>query len=144
MQHHIFIIFAAGVGVPVLAAMNTGLGKFLGSPALAACALFFVAFCCAAVVAALTNTGGLAKLAMAPRHLFLGGILIAFYLLSVTWIAPVMGLGNAIFLVLLGQLVAAAVIDHFGFFTAAATPITAARAAGILLMAAGVFLTQKV
>ena len=78
------------------------------------------------------------------QRLFLGGVLVAFYVLSITWIAPTMGVGNAVFLVLLGQLVSAAAIDHFGLFTAQASPLTLTRMAGIALMAAGVFVTQKV
>ena len=144
MNIHILTMLAAGLGVPVLAALNAALGRHVGSPAVAATALFVVALSAAALVALLTAPGGFAKLAGAPRHLFLAGLLVAFYVLSVTWIAPVMGLGNAIFLVLLGQLVAAAVIDHFVLFASQVTPLSLPRAAGLALMAAGVFLTQKV
>ena len=143
MWPQFIIMFLAGVGVPVLAALNAALGKTLGSPAVAACVLFVVALAVAAGVALVTAPEAFARIAAAPRYLFLGGVLIAFYLLSVTWIAPVIGLGNAIFLVLLGQLVAAAVIDHWGLFTARETPITWVRAGGIALMAVGVFVTQK-
>lgn len=144
MPHHIIIMLAAGIGVPVLAALNAALGRHIGSPAVAAAVLFVVAFGVAAGTALATNPQAVAKLASAPRHLFLGGVLVAFYVLSITWIAPTMGVGNAVFLVLLGQLISAAAIDHFGLFTAQASPLTLTRAAGIALMAAGVFVTQKV
>jgi hypothetical protein len=52
----------------------------------------------------------------APKHLFFAGVLIAFYVLSITFIAPKFGIGNAVFFVLLGQLVSAAAIDHFALF----------------------------
>jgi transporter family-2 protein len=68
---------------------------------------------------------------------------VAFYVLSITWIAPTFGVGNAVFFVLLGQLISAAAIDHFGLMGARPAPMSAARAGGILLMAAGVLLTQK-
>ena len=144
MPHHIIIMLAAGIGVPVLAALNAALGRQIGSPAVAASVLFIVAFVVAAGTALVTNPAAVAKLASAPRHLFLGGVLVAFYVLSITWIAPTMGVGNAVFLVLLGQLVSAAAIDHFGLFTAQPSPLTLTRTAGIALMAAGVFVTQKV
>lgn len=143
MLHHALIMLAAGIGIPILAALNAALGRYIGSPAAAATVLFVVAFATAAIVALLTNPQGFAKLATAPRHLFLAGVLIAFYVLSITWIAPTMGLGNAVFFVLLGQLISAAAIDHFGFFTAQVTPLNWIRAAGIALMATGVFVTQK-
>ncbi|WP_439155692.1 DMT family transporter [Yoonia sp.] len=144
MPHHIIIMLAAGIGVPVLAALNAALGRQIGSPAVAAAVLFIVAFAVAAGTAVATNPSAAAKLAGAPRHLFLAGVLVAFYVLSITWIAPTMGVGNAVFVVLLGQLISAAAIDHFGLFTAQASPLTLTRAAGIALMAAGVFVTQKV
>ena len=144
MTHHTLIMLAAGIGIPVLAAMNAQLGKIIGSPAAAACILFVVACACAGITALLTQPGAFAKLTLAPKHLFFAGVLIAFYLLSITWIAPIIGLGNAVFLVLLGQLCAAAAIDHFGLFNATITPLTWTRAGGLALMASGVFLVQKV
>jgi transporter family-2 protein len=143
MSNYYMIMFAAGIGVPVLAALNAALGRTIGSPAVAACAMFIVAFICAAIVAMLTAPQAISKLSSVPKYLYFAGVLIAFYLLSVTWIAPVIGVGNAVFLVLIGQMIAAAVIDHFGLFGANVTPLSSTRAAGLMVMAAGVFLTQK-
>jgi transporter family-2 protein len=61
----------------------------------------------------------------------------------VTWSAPRIGVGNAIFFVLLGQLIAAAIIDHFALFGAARTTLTIQRAIGLLVMAVGVYLAKK-
>jgi transporter family-2 protein len=143
MHANIIIMLAAGIGVPLLAALNAALGRHIGSPAVAATVLFIVALSISAIAALLTNPQAVAKLATAPKHLFLAGTLVAFYVLSITWIAPTMGVGNAVFFVLLGQLISAAAIDHFGLFTAQPSPLTLTRAAGIALMAAGVFVTQK-
>ena len=143
MPTNILIMLGAGLGIPVLAALNAALGRHIGSPAVAAAVLFVVAFTVSAVVALLTNPQAAAKLASAPKHLFVAGVLIAFYVLSITWIAPVIGVGNAVFFVPLGQLISAAAIDHFGLFNAQASPISTTRMAGIALMAAGVFVTQK-
>ena len=144
MPHHVLIMLAAGIGIPVLAALNAALGRYIGSPAVAATILFVIAFAVSAVAALVTNPSAVAKLPTAPRHLFLAGTLVAFYVLSITWIAPTMGVGNAVFFVLLGQLISAAAIDHFGLFSAQVNPLTLTRTAGIALMAAGVFVTQKV
>lgn len=142
---HAAIMFAAGIGIPILAALNASLGARIGSPAAAAVILFAVAGLCAVAATGVTGgTGALATAPTQPKGLFLAGVLIAFYVLSITWIAPVFGVGNAVFFVLLGQLVAAAAIDHFGLFGARETALTGSRAAGIALMAAGVALTQRV
>ena len=99
----------------------------------------------AAAAAVVAITAGFTRLTCGPGVFqFLAGFLIAFYLLSITWIAPKIGIGNAVFLVLIGQLISAAAIDHFGLFGANQTPISLTRAAGIAIMAVGVFVTQKV
>lgn len=137
------VMLAAGIGIPILAALNAALGQRIGSPATAAFCLFVVALAATATVLLATGGGSFRALPAQPKHLFLGGLLVAFYVLSVTWIAPRFGVGNAVFFVLLGQLVAAAAIDHFGLFGARVSPLSPTRAAGIALMAAGVFVTQK-
>jgi transporter family-2 protein len=143
VSYHYVIMLAAGLGVPVLAALNTELGRSIGSPAVAAATLFTIAFVCAAIVALLTAPQAVTRLATAPKHLLLAGVLIAFYLLSISWAAPVIGIGNAVFVVLIGQMIAAATIDHFGLFGAQISPLKVTRMSGIALMAAGVFLTQR-
>lgn len=136
------IMLMAGIGIPVLAALNAGLGQRLGSPVAAAAVLFCVALTSTLGVFLLNGAQGLSELSSAPRHLFLGGCLVAFYVLTITWIAPKFGVGNAVFFVLLGQLISAALIDHFGLFGAPISPLTLARAGGISIMALGVFVTQ--
>lgn len=138
------VMTLAGIGIPVLAALNARLGSRIGSPAAAAAILFAVAFCGAvATMLATRGTGALAAAPDQPRHLFLGGLLVAFYVLSITWVAPHFGLGNAIMFVLLGQLVTAAVIDQFGLMGSIVRQVTPVRGAGLLMMAAGVFLAQR-
>ena len=137
------VMLAAGVGIPVLAALNAQLGLRLGSPAAAATCLFAVAFVSTIAVLLLTGPAAIAGAGAAPKHLFLAGCLVAFYVLSITWVAPKFGIGNAVFFVLLGQLISAAAIDHFGLMGARASPISLSRATGIALMIAGVLLTQR-
>lgn len=137
------IMLLAGIGIPVLAALNAALGQRLGSPLAAGVVLFCVALTAAVLVLFISgDTNHLSGLTTAPKHLFLAGLLVAFYVLSITWVAPKFGIGNAVFFVLLGQLVSAAAIDHFGLFGAQVSPLSLARAGGIAMMAAGVWLTQ--
>ncbi|MCI2399528.1 DMT family transporter [Aliiroseovarius subalbicans] len=135
------IMLAAGIGIPVLAALNAALGQRLGSPIGAGLILFVVAFLTTGAVF-LVSGASLKGALSAPPHLFLAGTLVAFYVLTITWIAPTFGVGNAVFFVLIGQLLSAAAIDHFALFGASHHPLTLARSAGIAVMAAGVFLTQ--
>ncbi|MDV4143758.1 MULTISPECIES: DMT family transporter [Shimia] len=137
-------MLAAGIGIPVLAALNAALGQRLGAPVAAGVILFLVALSAAVVTLVLTGSApALAKASGAPKHLFLAGLLVAFYVLSITYVAPHFGVGNAVFFVLLGQLISAAAIDHFGLFGAQVSPLSLTRSGGIALMAAGVWLTQQ-
>jgi len=142
MASQALIMLLAGIGIPLLAALNARLGANIGSPAAAGFVLFIVAFCAAAVVMLITGPGALRALPGQPWHLFLAGLFVAFYVLSITYIAPSFGVGNAVFFVLIGQLISAALIDQFGLFGAQVTPVTPLRLAGILMMAGGVALTQ--
>ena len=144
MGQYAAIMLAAGIGIPVLAALNAALGRLIGSPVAAGAILFAVAFTATALlVLFVTGPAPLAKALDAPRHLFLAGLLVAFYVLSITHVAPVFGVGNAVFFVLIGQLVSAAAIDHFGLFGAQVSPLNLVRASGIAVMALGVWITQQ-
>ena len=138
-------MLAAGIGIPVLAALNAALGQRIGAPFAAGMIAFAVAFAVTLAVVVLSGqSGALRRLGTAPPHLFAAGALIAFYLLSITWIAPRFGVGNAVFFVLLGQIVSAAVIDQFGLFGARAAALDGRRLLGIALMAVGIWLARKV
>ncbi|PQM56781.1 MAG: hypothetical protein CML39_02670 [Rhodobacteraceae bacterium] len=137
------IMLIAGLGIPVLASLNATLGKFIGSPVAAVTILLFVAFFTICLILVFTSNFPVGRIAEAPRHLFLAGLLVVFYMLSVTAIAPQFGVGNAIFFVLLGQLISAALVDHFALFGSTGSPLTLTRTLGLGLMGLGVWMTQQ-
>ena len=137
------IMLAAGLGIPILASLNATLGQFIGSPVVAVIVLLGVAFLSICLISLTTNNFPMTKLIEAPKHLFIAGFFVVFYMLSVTAIAPHFGIGNAIFFVLLGQLISAAFIDHFSLFGSSGSALTLTRATGLALMSLGVWLTQQ-
>ncbi|MEM8629705.1 MAG: DMT family transporter [Pseudomonadota bacterium] len=137
------IMLAAGIGIPGLAALNAALGTRLGNPVAAAVCLFLIALLVSLVALGFAGLPARGAFTGVPKHLFLAGVLIAFYVLSVTFVAPRFGVGNAVFFVLLGQMISAAAIDHFGLFGAVQTPMTLTRAGGIAMMAGGLFVIQR-
>ncbi|MDA8100746.1 MAG: DMT family transporter [Nitrospiraceae bacterium] len=143
INYAILMLFA-GMGIPIMAALNAGLGAKLHSPALAAAILFLVGM--AATVCYILVFEGMPKGvfgAQAPFYFYLGGLFVVFYVLSITWVAPRFGIGNAISFVLLGQLISMMAIDQFGLMGAPQTSITLHRLAGLVLMAVGVFLVVR-
>lgn len=139
------VMLIAGIGIPVMAALNSGLGGHLQSPQLAGMILLAVALIAAILVNVLFTEATLSirKLGLVPWQYYLGGFFVAFYVLTITWAAPKIGVGNAVFFVLLGQLISTAIIDHLGLFNAIQTPVTTERVIGIALMAVGVFLARS-
>ena len=143
MPIYALTMLAAGIGIPLLAALNAALGVRLGSPAAAAMILFCVALAATTLVTVATGSKALAQAPFAPKHLFLAGLLVAFYVLSITYVAPHFGVGNAVFFVLLGQLISAALIDHFGLSAPWISPLSLTRPSGIPDPAFGVWITPR-
>ena len=147
-SNHAFYLYAAvmllaGLGIPVMAALNGGLGTKLQNPALATTILFVVGGLLSIVY--LVVSGSLPK--SVPGHIpvyyYFGGTFVIFYILTITWVAPKFGVGNAVSFVLLGQIVSMAVIDHFRLFGAPYNPVNLVRFAGLVLMAIGIFLAVR-
>lgn len=137
------LMLVAGAGIPIMAAMNAGLGVRIDHPVAATVVLFLGALIVSGVGLVIIGPPTRAAFFDAPPYLYVAGALNVLYVLSITWSAPKIGLGNAVFLVLLGQLVSAATIDHFGLFGAPQTSVSARRVAGLVLMAVGIALARR-
>jgi bacterial/archaeal transporter family-2 protein len=137
------MMFAAGIGIPVFAAFNSGLGKQLGGPVAATAAAFAIGLVIALVLVAVTGLPQRTAFRFDVPYIWFGAVFILFYGVSVTYAAPRIGLGNAIFFVLLGQIVAAAAIDHFGWLGTVQSALTPKRLLGIAVMTVGLYLAKK-
>jgi transporter family-2 protein len=137
------LMFATGVGIPIMAALNGRLGMQLGSPWAAAFLLFALGAVISGVVMVLAGMPQHGWIVASPLY-YAGAVLVAFYVLSITYSAPRIGVANAVFFVLVGQIVAAGLIDQFGLFGAIKSPLTGVRLLGIALMLAGTFLARRV
>lgn len=138
------LMLATGIGIPVMAALSATLGAKYESTAFASCVLFLVALSIS-VVFLFAVEGGIKSFPKTslPFYFYLGGVFVAFYVLSVTWVAPQFGVGNAIAFVLLGQIISMAAIDQFGLLGAPMHAITLQRFVGLVLMSVGVFLAVR-
>ena len=139
----VLMIFA-GMGIPVMAALNAGLGLKLQNPALATIILVTVALFAAIVV--MFVTPGQISISLprsTPFYFYMAGLLFIFYISTISWVAPKFGFGNAITFILLGQLISMCVIDHYGLFNAVQYAFSWQRLLGILLMISGIYLIVK-
>lgn len=135
--------FAAGALIPVMATLNGGLGRGLGSPQWATVVLMAVGFAAALGFAALSGAApNWTALRHAPPHQYLGGLIVAFYGVSATYLTPRFGVGPTILFVVAAQIVISALIGQFAWLGAARQPIDVQRAIGLALMIFGVMLVQ--
>ena len=74
---------------------------------------------------------------------FAGGLMGTIYLTGTILLAPKLGAGELIGLIIAGQLVFSVLLDHFGWIGFAQHSASPARLAGCALMIAGVFLISK-
>lgn len=139
------IALAAGAAVPFLASINAAFGQAIGNVWWASLVLCAVAFATIGTVAVASGSGLPGPSAFAGTawwHVTAGGFFTV-YIVSMTFVAPRIGLGNAIVLVIAAQIVTAVVIDHFGLLGAAATPLDWKRALGVGFLVAGVVLARS-
>ena len=141
------VMFIAGFGIPIAATLSGSLGGKLHNPILAASILFAVGFLASVIflffTQGLPSFSDLSTTEGIPTRFYLGGLFILFYILTVTWVGPRFGIGNAIAFVLLGQLTSMTLIDHFSLFNAPSHPISLRRFIGLIIMAIGVFLVVR-
>jgi bacterial/archaeal transporter family-2 protein len=136
--------FAAGALIPLMALLNAGIARTTGGQIQATIILFAVGLM-ASLLLALIMTVRLPDLHTLLRiapHQYAGGLIVGFYVLSITFLAPRFGIGNAILFAVTAQLMTSALMDHFGLAGAALRPLTMMRAVGLLIVIIGVVITQ--
>jgi transporter family-2 protein len=136
--------FAAGALIPLMAILNAGLARGVGGPIQAAVILFATGLVVSLLAAAtaMVRIPELAAISRIPPTQYAGGVIVAFYVLSITFLAPRFGVGNAILFAVTAQLFSSAVIDHFALAGAAPRPLTTLRMIGLTIVISGVVLTQ--
>ncbi len=78
-----------------------------------------------------------------PWWAYLAGLFGVILYLTINFTIPRIGTAAAISLIIIGQLIAGTIIDHFGFFGSAVHLISGGRLLGLLLLAAGSYLVIR-
>ena len=132
----------AGFGLTVQVGMNAELRKVLNSSWSAALVSFLVGTLALVALMVVMRTALPTRdtLAAVPLWAWFGGLFGAFYVAISTVVATELGATSLLVLTLLGQLLIALIVDHFGWLGLPQNPITWVRLLGVTLLGAGVWL----
>lgn len=134
----------AGAFIPVMAIMNSRLGKTIGE-SLHAPVIAFTIGLVLTVIFSFVFTKSFPDLSQLPKANlidYLGGFIICFYVFSATLLAPRIGVANFIVCAVSAQIIVSVLIDNYGLFGAAVRPVSLVRIGGIALLLLGLVITQ--
>jgi transporter family-2 protein len=134
-----------GALLTVQVGANAHLRLFLGQPLAAAIVNFVVGLAAIGIVAVAIRmpVPSSAAAARAPWWAWSGGLIGATYVASAVVLAPRLGATLFFALLVTGQLLAAVVVDHFGWMGFVEQRISLTRLVGIGCLAAGVLLVRR-
>jgi transporter family-2 protein len=134
-----------GALIPVQAATNALFSRNIGNPYVTGLMVFLVGLAGMLVFVLLSraNLPSLEQLKAAPMSGYMGGLIVATYVIMITILAPRIGVAPAIGLIVTGQILCAVAIDHFGLFNVSVRAVDLKRIAGMVLMIFGVYLVMK-
>lgn len=140
----ILLAFLAGAFLPLQAGLNAKLGRALASPVQASMISFVVGAVSLILYILLTKqTISIEGLKSAPAIVWIGGLLGAFYVTVIILSFPQLGPGLTFGLVVAGQMIISAILEHFNILVAQPHPMNFMRFLGIVLVVVGVVLLRK-
>lgn len=124
--------------------INAKLGQHLDSPVWASFVSFAVGTVLLLIVGLAMNGKFMQWETLGLKWwMFIGGALGAVFVTVALYVVPYLGVAAMISLFIAGQLVMAAVLDHFGILSETANPITLMKLFGMVLLAIGAVITLK-
>ena len=140
----IIMAFAAGAFLPIQAGLNAKLGKAAGSPIHASMISFIIGSLALVLYILLTKqTVSWVGIKSAPVYVWIGGLIGAFYVTVIILSFPRLGPGLTFGLVVAGQLIISALLEHFNILVSQPNPINVFKVVGVLLIIAGVIIIKN-
>jgi transporter family-2 protein len=140
----ISMAFTAGTFLPIQAGLNAKLGKAAGSPVHASMISFIVGSLALVLYILFTKqTVSWAGIKSAPAQAWVGGLLGAFYVTVIILAFPRLGPGLTFGLVVAGQMIISAFLEHFNILVSQPNPINIFRILGVILIITGVIIIRN-
>ena len=137
---YLIIALAAGVALATQSAINTQLAKAMSGEAVIAT---FISFAVGPIVLffiAWVKTdlwGNLSTVPSQPWWKLIGGILGAVVVFTTVLLAPKLGITAMLFFIIVGQLITATTIDHFGLIGMPIREVNITKFIGLIIVAFG-------
>lgn len=141
----LLLVTLTGAGIPIQVAANKRLDEAAHSPALATALAFFIGGLAmvALTLTGLLGRGTLSGLSSAPWWAWVGGVLSTAVVIVSIVALPKAGAELVIAATVLGQLVCAILLDHFGWLGVKQQPLNVWRVLGAVVVFGGILLMQK-
>ncbi len=134
---------AVGGGIALQAAVNTALSRRVGTFEATLISVTITWLFIVILVLAGLRSGKLGMVTSTPPYLLIGGFLGAAILITAITAVPRLGTAGLIASFIVGQLIVAMLLDHFGAFGLRHIPITPVRIAGAVLLLIGMRLVLR-
>ena len=137
---YLIIALAAGVALATQSAINTQLAKAMSGEAVIATFISFAVGTIVLFFIAWVKTdlwGNLSAIPSQPWWKLIGGVLGAIVVFTTVLLAPKLGITAMLFFVIVGQLITAATIDHFGLIGMPIREVNITKFIGLIIVAFG-------
>lgn len=137
---YLIVALAAGVALATQSAINTQLAKAMSGEAVIATFISFAVGTLVLFFIAWVKTdlwGNLSTVPSQPWWKLIGGILGAVVVFTTVLLAPKLGITAMLFFIIVGQLITAATIDHFGFIGMPIREVNITKFIGLIIVVFG-------
>ena len=137
---YLIVALAAGVALATQSAINTQLAKAMSGEAVIATFISFAVGTLVLFFIAWVKTdlwGNLSTVPSQPWWKLIGGILGAVVVFTTVLLAPKLGITAMLFFIIVGQLITAATIDHFGLIGMPIREVNITKFIGLIIVAFG-------
>lgn len=138
---YMLLVLVAGALVACQSPINSSLGALTG-PINATLISFLIGTVAILVIAFATGISGISEVRRASPWQLVGGFMGAFFVASMIYAVPKIGLTRAMVATIAGQLLVALAIDHYGFFGVQVREVDWKRAMAIPLLAIAAYLVR--
>ena len=137
---YLIVALAAGVALATQSAINTQLAKAMSGEAVIATFISFAVGTIVLFFIAWVKTdlwGNLSTIPSQPWWKLIGGVLGAVVVFTTVLLAPKLGITAMLFFIIVGQLITATTIDHFGLIGMPIREVNITKLIGLIIVAFG-------